>query len=180
MKRFLTACTLVLATVTITTLQPLAPAISHAEALPKQSSSQNTPDARVSRALNSLNLRYEVQNSGAYRVTVRFNTQDRRQSALITSSTNTISSLEVREVSSLAYIHNGPLPANLANRLLQDNSRRTLGAWRILQLSDGSHAVLFAAQVDANASPEHLQAVLTAVLSTADLMEQELTNEDRF
>ncbi len=191
MKPFLVTSALVTATVALgalpvrsqpltapLTVHDLSPALDQEMAVSKQQN--NRPDSRVGQALDRLNLQYSIEDSGAYRITLNYTQERRRQTGIILSNTSTVGTLEVRTIASLAYVHNGPLPPDLARRLLMENGNRTLGAWRTLDLDGGQTAVLYTAHVDANANPEGLQSALRVVLGSADRLEQELTRQDQF
>lgn len=187
-QQLLATSALVTATVLLSNLpaqsqsQSLSPSfvLEHLDPNLAQSKQNNSPDPRVRQALNSLSLRYNVEDSGAYRVTINYTQESRSQTGLIFSSTSVIGNLEIRTIASLAYVHNGPLPADLARRLLDENNRRPLGAWRTLELEGGRTAVLYAAYVDANAAPEDLRSTLREVLASADRLEEELSDRDQF
>lgn len=187
-KQLLATSVLVTATVLLSDLpaqsqsQSLSPSfvLEHLDPDLAQSKQNNSPDPRVRQALNSLSLRYSIEDSGAYRVTINYTQESRSQTGIIFSSTSAIGSLEIRTIASLAYVHNGPLPADLARRLLDENNRRPLGAWRTLELEGGRIAVLYAAYVDANAAPEDLRSTLREVLASADRLEEELSDRDQF
>lgn len=178
MKRFASFLTLATATITLATLQPSQTSVSMAQVLPQQATS-DTADSRVKQALDSLGLNYEVEDSGAIKVGMRFDDQ-RTQVAYIASSTSALGDMEIREIVSPANLTDGMLSADMANQLLKDNSSKKLGAWQTVELKEGRHVTLFTAQIDANSSPEQLRSALYAVLNTADTMEEDLTGGDRF
>ena len=93
--------------------------------------------------------------------------------------TATLGGLEVRQVWSIAYRTRGPLPAELANRLLEQNGTVILGAW-IIQPADGEIGVIFAVQVPADADTLAIRSAIHAVATTTDAMENELTGIDEF
>jgi hypothetical protein len=171
----LTALTLVAAAAIAT--PSMQPSPSLAQVVP-QNPSEGNPDRRVQQALDDLGLRYEIEENGDFKVGMQFE-NGRTQVAWINSATSELGTMEIREIVSPAHLNQGELPAELANRLLRDSASKKLGAWQTLQ-GDRANAVVFTARIDANASPEDLESALYAVLFTADGMEAELHNEDRF
>ncbi|ASC69081.1 hypothetical protein XM38_000070 [Halomicronema hongdechloris C2206] len=167
------------ATVGLVLWQPHLVPVSVAQVTPQQDSSQGSPDPRVQAALDGLGFNYEIQDSGAFRIGLRFE-DGRTQVAFISSGTSTLGDLEIRDITSPVNVTDGPLSAETANQLLQDNASKKLGAWQTVELSDQRHLTMFTARIDANSSPEQLQSALYGVLYTADAMEAELSDSDRF
>jgi hypothetical protein len=146
---------------------------------PDNSIASLSADPRVQLALEELGLDYEIDDSGDYRILMRSPDGTRTQIAWISSQTTMVGSLEIREITSAAYLTEGPLPAPVANRLLESSSTLGLGAWQTFRDERRSLAV-FAARIDANSNAAALESALYAVLDTADTMEAELTGEDYF
>lgn len=136
-------------------------------------------DARVREALTELDLEYEIDEDGDFRVVFSFEEDGRSQLAFINSGTETLRLFEIREVWSPAYLAHGPLPEEVANRLLQDSFEKKLGAWQVMPSGD-QHAAVFTVKLAAEADPASLLAALEAVLTTADEMEKELLGTDDF
>jgi len=167
------------ATVGLVLGQPHLVPVSVAQVNPQQDSAQGNPDPRVQAALDDLGLNYEIQDSGAFRIGMRFE-DGRTHVAFINSTTSTLGDLEIREITSPVNVTDGPLSAEMANQLLQDNTNKKLGAWQTVELNDQRHLTMFTARIGADSSPEQLQSALYGVLYTADAMEAELTDGDRF
>jgi hypothetical protein len=135
-------------------------------------------DPRVKAALDKLGWKYEIDKDGDFKVGIKF--QDgRTQLAWITSSTETLGNLEIRQVMSPGYRTDGALSAQIANQLLIDNTHKKLGAWQTFSTEKASLAV-FSAKIPADSNPETLQSSLQAVLHSADAMEKTLTGKDVF
>ena len=73
----------------------------------------------------------------------------------------------------------GPLPVDLANRLLDRNGAVILGAW-LTEPAGDELGVIFAVQVAAETDALSLRSAIHAVATTADAMENELTAKDDF
>lgn len=143
-----------------------------------QGGDSEVTDIRVQQALDALDLNYEIEEDGQYKIGVQFEDY-RTQIAWIDSDTTTLGSMEIREILSPAYLIDGIIPPDITNHLLQDNAQKKLGAWQVYQ--DHEQAiVVFTVQIDANGSADELETSLYAVLDSADQMEQELTSDDRF
>jgi hypothetical protein len=136
-----------------------------------------TPDSRVKRLLEKLEIKYTVDKDGDFIVVFDMG-EDRSQKAFICSSTQQYRDLEIRTIFSAGYesVIENTLPSNVANRLLEQNHRIKLGAWAKI----GNIAV-FESKIDANADADTLLAVLNFTLEVADEMEKELMKDkDQF
>ncbi len=138
-----------------------------------------TPDQRIEKQLKAASYHYQIDDDGDFKLT--FGTaQERSQLVFISSRTHTLGKLEIREIFSPAYVTTEPLLATIARRLLSENEHTKLGAWRISPQADDATAVVFAMQIPAEIDLDLLDALLAAVVNTADEMEQELTGEDEY
>jgi hypothetical protein len=136
------------------------------------------PDARVRQLLDQLKLKYSLTALKNYEVD--FTLKDRRrQTVFVNSNTETFGRQELRQVTSTAFQVEGALPADTANRLLEDNDRRKLGAWRTVR-DGGKTYVIYAVQIPAQTDPQTLEEAMDAARSTADAMEREVTGKDEF
>lgn len=140
--------------------------------------SQKAGDPCVKAALDKLGLKYEVDEDGDFKVGLRLS-DGRTQVGWITSSTEKLDTLEIRQVISLGYRSQAAISGEVANRLLADNARRKIGAWQTFQNDKGSTA-WFSAKISTSMSADELGKTIEAVLSSADEMEKELTNKDDF
>jgi len=145
---------------------------------PAQTASKSTGDPRVKAALEKLGLKYEVDEDGDFKVGMKFD-DGRTQVAWITSQTEQLGKMEIREVSSAAYRSNGPISDKIANQLLADSAQKKLGAWQTFN-NGKTYVAVFSAKIDASGSPEMLESSLRVVLYSADSMEKTLTNKDDF
>jgi hypothetical protein len=136
-------------------------------------------DPRIAKALDALEILYEVDSDADYKILYEWEDDGRSQVAFINSATEKLDDLELREVWSVAYVSDKPLPVEIANRLLIDSYDKKLGAWQLLK-SEGQHIAVYAVKVDANADAEFLQLALEAALTSADEMEKELLGSDEF
>jgi len=135
-------------------------------------------DARVERLLEEATVEYSVDADGDFRLVYDIG-GGRRQVIWIPSGTSDFGALEIRQVWSIAHRSKGPLPADLANRLLDRNGAVILGAWLTEQAGD-EVGVIFAVQVAAETDALTLRSVIHAVATTADAMEKDLTGGDDF
>jgi hypothetical protein len=145
----------------LTAAAPLAQSKTDPDAVPS--------DPRVEKALNAMELVYETEPNGDYRLL--YDTGDGRSHLVwVRPQTQSIGELEVREVFATAHEYEGEVPEDVAYDLLRLNSGYVTGSWCI----EGSR-VIFIARVDADASDAELDAAIGAVLFTTDDMEKELT-----
>jgi hypothetical protein len=136
-------------------------------------------DKRVQELLDRLEYKYSVDSDGDFRVLFDMG-EERSQLAIISSKTYELGSLEIREVWSVGYECDGPLPEAVANYLLRQNNQVKLGAWRVMRYESGRHLAAFAVQIAANTDAHTLRTTITAVLKTADDTERELSGGDTF
>lgn len=140
---------------------------------------QTVSDSRVGTALESLELKYQIDDDGDFRVSFELES-GRSQSCIIRSATYEFLGLEIREISSIGLISQGPFDARTANVLLQQNEQLKLGAWGVISNNEDVHGAMFTAKISADLPPPELLGVLMAVLNTADEMEARLSGRDDF
>lgn len=174
MKRVLSLTAIAAATLGVILLPPFHSLTSFA-----QTENSQAVDPRVENALDAADLKYEVTDSGSVRVVMRFE-GERIQVANVQSRTHTVRDMEIREISSAAYISQGPLPAEMANQLLVTNSGMTLGSWEVVTLPNDDRLLLFTVRIKADSRPEDLHTAVLVAASTADRLEAELSDEDYF
>jgi hypothetical protein len=139
-----------------------------------------TPDPRVRSAIEKVGLKYEITKDGDFKVLLRFD-DNRTQIVLINSNTERINdtSIEIREIYTLSYRSNGYLDATVANKMLKDSQNRKIGAWESIAVENTTLAV-FNAKVPTTINAEDLNKIIRLVGIRGDVMEKELTNEDKF
>lgn len=135
-------------------------------------------DPRVKRILDALELTYSIDSDGDFKVELEFD-DGRSQMAYIDSATEHIGDFEIREIWSVAYISEGFLDADIANRLLLRNSELKIGSWRLIPGGNNTYLVAFCIQVAADCDPNAFAQSLGIVLEVADEMEEALTGGDR-
>ena len=140
-----------------------------------------TADPRVKAALDKAGLKYEMTSDGDFKVLMRFD-DTRTQTILINSNTEKLkeTNLEIREIYSVAYQTNGNLSVEVANQLMKDSQKRKVGAWELISTNNGTSMAVFDAKVNADLSADNLEKVIRLVGIRADVMEKELTSEDKF
>lgn len=137
-------------------------------------------DPRVKRVLDTLGIKYRVDDDGDFRVLFDVGS-GRSQLAFINSNTYTLDSIEMRQIWSVAHVGDGLLSQSVANEVLIENSQLKVGAWGLVRQSDGrNYALTFYVTLAADTDPNALMAGLRATLSTADQMERKLTGRDAF
>lgn len=134
-------------------------------------------DARVKKALDAANMKYEVTPTGSYKVVLSFSEDNRTQLTLISSSTNKYRDVEWRDVYSKAFEVKGPVAEKQANDLLAKNNDNIFGAWCIMQ-NEGSSYVFFQVAVPAEASATDLKNAVSMASVQADELEKKVTGKD--
>ena len=128
-------------------------------------------DKRVEKALDRLGFKYTLTSESSFKLIFDVG-EGRSQTVFVDSTTSEYRELEVREVWSPAYKSSSKnIPEKIANKLLEDTSRKKIGAWS----KEGSYAV-FVSKISADADDESLKSMIKLVLSAADTMEEELTS----
>lgn len=143
-----------------------------------QVGAKKTGDPRVEKILQETELKYKVDDDGDFMLGNRVS-DERTQLAWILSNTSKLGTLEIRQVWSIAYRSKDPIPAEIATRLLEQNSQVKLGAWQIRKMGE-NYVAMFVAQIAADSDKQTLLLTLHAVTTTADEMEKELTKKDDF
>ncbi len=136
-------------------------------------------DPRVARALEALEIKYEVDKDGDFQFGFNL-TEERSQMGFIRSSTFRFGEVEMREIFSIGLKSFGPFDSRTANFLLEHNNSVKIGAWATVRDAEDSHLALFTAKVAAELEGELLKEVIVAVLITADEMEKRLSGRDDF
>lgn len=134
-------------------------------------------DARVRRLLEELELKWTIDKDGDFRLHNQVESDDRSQLIWVLSNTSDLRNLEVREVWSIGFKSAEPFSAEIARRLLTQNTQTKVGAWQMRKMGD-DYVAVFSAQIAANTDAETLQTVIDAVATTADEMELDVVGTD--
>lgn len=124
-----------------------------------------TSDARVEAALDADGVVYTQEENGDYRMLFEM-ADERSHLVWVSPVTFSYGSIEVREVFATGFEFEGGVPAGVAEQLMKENLNYILGSWAL-----SGDRVLFVAKVDADAGPEELGLVMSAVLGAADEFE---------
>lgn len=129
-----------------------------------------TPDPAIKAQLETLDLKYEVDSDGDYKVVFDLG-GGRSQLVWIRSTTEKYGSINVREIWSAGYKLGGkPLSAAIANRLLEHSHGVILGGW-----TKQKEFAMFVVKIPVNATPAQLRDAAEAAGDCADEIEKELT-----
>ena len=128
------------------------------------------PDPAVKAQLDSLGVKYDVDDDGDYKMTFDLG-NGRSQLVWIRSKTEAYASLKVREIWSPGYKYSGTeLPVKIANRLLEHSHGLILGGW-----TKQKQFAMLAVKIPVSATPQQLRDAAEAAADAADEMEKELT-----
>lgn len=133
-------------------------------------------DQRVRRALTTLNEKFVVDSDGDFKL-VRDTTDGRTQVAWVISKTNTYGVMEIREIISPAFKTGGTLSTAMALRLLRENDKYKIGAWRLVG-EGANQAVYYAIQISADIDVQSLNAAIKSATLIADALEKEIVGTD--
>lgn len=134
------------------------------------------PDPAIGKKLEAQGLKYEVDDDGDYKLLFAVE-GDRSQIVWVRSPVETLGSLRIREILSIAG--KSPKPetpeqiissAVAATAALMSSNRQKLGGW-VLKGSDDNQAFYYVAQVPADIDADDLEIVVRAVAKEADAFE---------
>ncbi len=130
----------------------------------------------IAQQLDSLGYRYERDKTGDYQLTFRLD-DERTQLVYVLAGVEEFGTHRIREIWAPAYrAPDGGIPADVANRLLEDSQSSKLGSW----VKQGDMAV-FVVKIPADASTQQLDDAIDAATRSADQMEAALTpDKDEF
>lgn len=138
------------------------------------------PDPRIPAMLELAELKYRIDDDGDVIVVISGWEEGRSQTVFISSRTYTYDDQEFREVFSPAYTGELP-PAKVLAYCLKQNNGVKIGSWKLQIDSETERvALVFGANIDANASPQRLGQVLVNVAKTTDDLERKLSDQDNF
>jgi len=140
---------------------------------------QNVPDTRIAKLLDLLEIEYELEECGDFKVTFALE-NGRTHIAMIRSQTYEFSDVEMRHIYSPALHSFGAFDQRTANLLLRANTQAKIGGWSVALDNEDNSIAIFVAAVSAELEPEQLAHVLSAVATTADEMEERLTGRDDY
>lgn len=125
------------------------------------------PDDRVRIALNEKSLKYNVDSDGDYRLIIQLENK-RTQLVIIQSRTSVYGNFEVRDVYSIAYKSSAnQFPIFVANKLLEENSIKKIGAWE-----KNNQFAMFTVKLSANSDSESLLNAINVVADVSDTQEK--------
>lgn len=141
-------------------------------------SSNTGGDSRVRSALVAINQKFMIDADGDFKL-VRDTSDGRTQVAWVLSKTNSYGTIEVREIISPAFKTGGSVSTALAIRLLKENDKYKIGAWRLV--GEGQNqAVFYAIQISADVDAQSLNAAIKTATLVADALEKEMVGTDDF
>ncbi|SRR6266851_2198375 len=135
-------------------------------------------DPRVRTALTSLSEKFVVDSDGDFKL-IRDTSDGRTQVAWVISKTSTYGSMEIREIISPAFKTGGTLSTAMALRLLQENNKYKIGAWRLVG-EGANQAVYYAIQISADVDAQSLNAAIKSATLIADALEKEIVGTDDY
>ncbi len=127
----------------------------------------------IEKHLNDLGYEYTIGTKG-YEIQLQFD-DGRKQFVYVSRSCDDVDDISFREIWSPACVLAGELNSEIALVLLENNYYRAIGAWIY---NAETHTVSFSCKVPDHLTLEELEAILIAVASDADRLEQKLTKQD--
>ena len=142
---------------------------------------EDVADPRVKKALDSLGIKYTVNDSKNYKVVYKMESDpDRSQLVFVVSKTSTYKNLEVREIWTIAAVLDAYPDEETIQRLYTMNSTTKIGAWAMEINDDGEVWVIYTAKVLAAMSPKELTDIIYFVAEVGDEMEVDLVGDDEY
>lgn len=132
--------------------------------------------------LDSMSAPYTITETGDFRVEfpVEFSVDGRTQFLFIDPDSKEFFTEDVIEIWSPVYSCNGPVSAEIANKLLKDNAEHLVGFWNVVTNSEGGSYVIFKRVYDVETIKKMFSLYIFDIASTADDMEKKLTGEDKY
>jgi hypothetical protein len=141
--------------------------------------SASAQDSRVRSALDNAGLKYTITDNGNFKIPFDMG-NGRTQVVIVNSKTYEFGGAEIREIFSVAAIvsSKSAFTQNNLFRLLELNETYKIGAWQI-HGGESPYILQFAIRAGANTSSSILADLIKLAATTADDMEQRLTDEDK-
>jgi hypothetical protein len=141
--------------------------------------SASAQDSRVRSALDNAGLKYTITDNGNFKIPFDMG-NGRTQVVIVNSKTYEFGGAEIREIFSVAAIvsSKSAFTQNNLFRLLELNETYKIGAWQI-HGGESPYILQFAIRAGANTPSSILADLIKLAATTADDMEQRLTEEDK-
>lgn len=142
---------------------------------------QNAPtnDVELSQILEKTGLRYQSMPDGGVKLHFELD-KGRTHQVLIKKERNVIGSLQLWEAIAFVWKGSARPSAQIAHRLLSDNSNRKIGAWEMVSREESEYYILFNAKIPVGCDPASLKVILQIVAFGADQMESTVSDGDDF
>lgn len=131
-------------------------------------------DASVKKRLDDRSLKYKVYEDGDFKLTFSSKQEGRSQLVFVSGKTESIGSLEIREVFAPALnFVDFPLSGEKAKELLESSGKLKLGSWEIR-----NEVLYYVIKIPDSINAEELETLLEIAALAADNMELELSGKD--
>jgi hypothetical protein len=128
-------------------------------------------DAAVEKRLAALELQYDIDSDGDYKILFGYPDEDRSQVVFVSGATQTVNDINIREFfAPAAFVVDDNINGTKALMLLENSSGNKIGSWEIR-----GDVLYFVAKIAEPLSAADLGTVMETVAATADDMEIELT-----
>lgn len=139
---------------------------------------KRTSRDRLKTLLSATGLQYSADEDNDFKVAYRFAEEKRSQVAFITTFTSPAHNGKVIEIWSPVYQSRDEIPGEIANDLLNENSRITMGSFQTLAFDDGRRLAVFSVILEMNAPAQKLKEAILHALINADDKESQLDTRD--
>jgi hypothetical protein len=139
----------------------------------KQADAPRPADASVKAKLDALELQYEVDGDGDYKLIFSFDDDGRSQMLFVSGGTQAIGDMKVREIfAPAARVEADGVDGAVALEMLADSRTNKLGAWEI-----GGDVLYYVVKLPDDIDAAQLEQVMHIVAVMADQMEARLTGD---
>jgi len=141
-------------------------------------SEAGTPDPRLSRAFDSIGIKYTTNSSGNYIVSYQMeNNPDRSHGVFVVSETQVYRGIEMREMWSVAAVLPSYPNEDIIRAMMSQNSTIKLGAWAI-EASDEEVWIIYTIKVPADQPAKDIANMIYFVAEICDEWEEEYIGDD--
>jgi hypothetical protein len=135
---------------------------------------QDSSDASVTKRLNALGIKYEIDNESDFKITYSYTKENRTQLVFVSNRAESIKGFTVREIySPAARVEKDRINGDKALMLLEESRGNKLGSWEIK-----SDVLYFVIKMPETIEAKQLEALMDIAAESADDMELELTGRD--
>ncbi len=141
---------------------------------------RRTTSSVIRELLEEAGLEYDIDKDGDFKLVAHWK-NGRSQVLYIDSEAEEFEDQEIVTIWSPAHRVNVAQRGSLGMALLLDSGTRKIGAWEASQLDSFVYLIYYSVKVPLSSlTPDFLEAICHVVAEAADLLEKELSEDDRY